>query len=181
MDEASIEKIDFSNHEQKCRICFKVFGVGEHRVEISKQIKKMFREVTQANVNNQTNILRSRYFSTNFFLKLQLESGQEFSRKLCITCSYQLTRFSQFRRNVINSQAELSKIVRKKKGTSEPISNEDLLEVVGEVKDEADKYLNESDESSSQPESPEIKQEINSEADRHQTNVRRRKMSGKTG
>lgn len=54
MDGARIERIDFAKHENKCRLCFKLLDVGEHRVEISKQIEEKFREITQTNVNKQT-------------------------------------------------------------------------------------------------------------------------------
>lgn len=50
------ENIDYNNHENKCRICFKLFGVDEHRVEISKIIEKKFREITQTNVNKTSKL-----------------------------------------------------------------------------------------------------------------------------
>lgn len=46
-----MEKVDYSNHESKCRICFKHFGLDEHRMQITKPVEKRFRELTNSDVN----------------------------------------------------------------------------------------------------------------------------------
>lgn len=50
MEGIKIDKIDYTDHEKKCRICFKLFGNDEHRINISKLIEKKFQEVTQTEV-----------------------------------------------------------------------------------------------------------------------------------
>lgn len=51
MDSVKLAEIDYTDHERKCRICFKQFCDEEHRVYISKLIEKKFREVTRSIVN----------------------------------------------------------------------------------------------------------------------------------
>lgn len=53
MDGAKIDEIDFTNHKSKCRICFKLFGTEEHRVEINKRVEKRFRDLMQTDVRKQ--------------------------------------------------------------------------------------------------------------------------------
>lgn len=55
MERVKVEDIDFTDHEVKCRLCFKVFSENEHRVEISKVIEKKFKEITQTKVNKTRN------------------------------------------------------------------------------------------------------------------------------
>jgi hypothetical protein len=50
MEGIKVDGVDYTDHEKKCRICFKLFGSDEHQVEISKLIEKKFREVTQTDV-----------------------------------------------------------------------------------------------------------------------------------
>lgn len=54
MEGIKVEYVDYSNHESKCRICFKAFANLEHHEEISKPIEKKFYEVTQTNVNKSS-------------------------------------------------------------------------------------------------------------------------------
>lgn len=51
MEGIKVDDIDYKDHERKCRICFKWFGVDEHRVEITKLVEKKFRDITQLDVN----------------------------------------------------------------------------------------------------------------------------------
>lgn len=53
MEGVYVDDIDYSEHQQKCRICFKPFGAGEHRIEISKLVERRFKEITQMDVSKQ--------------------------------------------------------------------------------------------------------------------------------
>lgn len=68
MDSVKIGEIDYTNHEGKCRICFKSFGNDEHRVEISKLIEKKFREVTSTIVNKTKKFFSSTEFTSTSFV-----------------------------------------------------------------------------------------------------------------
>lgn len=128
----------------------------------------------------------------------QLNLSEDFSTEVCVICSYQLTKYHQFRRNVIWSQVKLSEFYEesKRKETSET-SNEFILFEIDDVKGEADdgtlEYQSEHDDLLSEP-IVEVKQELDSESENillkeevteaiqnHQTNVEKRKLSGKTG
>lgn len=51
MDRAKVEDIDYTHHEKKCRMCFKLLNTDELCVDISNTIEKKFRDVTQTTVN----------------------------------------------------------------------------------------------------------------------------------
>lgn len=53
MEGINVDEIDYSNHESKCRICFKSFGADEHEIAVSKLIEKKFREITQTIVKSK--------------------------------------------------------------------------------------------------------------------------------
>lgn len=112
MEGIKVEDIDYTNHEIKCRICFKSFGIAEHRVEISKLIEKKFYDVTQTKVNNISEIIIGK---NNFqaFSLLQLKLSEKYSSEICVICSYQLTNYSLFKKHVILSQAKLYMFSRK--------------------------------------------------------------------
>lgn len=61
MDGTNINGIDYTNHALKCRICFKIFSIDEHKIEISKVIAKKFRDVTQTEVVLVLFIFRASY------------------------------------------------------------------------------------------------------------------------
>ena len=51
MEGIKIDKIDYAEHNLKCRMCFKSFNAGEHQVEITRTLELKFLDVTQTNVN----------------------------------------------------------------------------------------------------------------------------------
>lgn len=51
MEKAKLLEIDYTDHESKCRICFKAFRTDKDRVKITKTIEEKFREVIQKKVN----------------------------------------------------------------------------------------------------------------------------------
>lgn len=50
MENIKVEEINFTNHIQKCRICFKSFGADEYRIQITKVVGGKFKAITQTEV-----------------------------------------------------------------------------------------------------------------------------------
>lgn len=48
------EDVNYSDHESKCRICFKAFGSDERQVVVTKVVVRRFQEITEKKVNKQT-------------------------------------------------------------------------------------------------------------------------------
>lgn len=67
MEGVKMEEINYTDHDRKCRICFKAFGADEHRVEVSKLIEKKFRELTQTIVNLFLYLLDFKFLLKVFF------------------------------------------------------------------------------------------------------------------
>jgi hypothetical protein len=51
MEGVKVHEIDFSEHINKCRICFKIFSIEEHQIEVTKAIERKFSEITQTSVS----------------------------------------------------------------------------------------------------------------------------------
>lgn len=195
MEGVKIEDIDYNNHEIKCRICFKIFGEDEHRVEISSLLQKKFYEVTQTNVNSKHKFMN---FINNSLL--QLNMSDEYSREVCVICNYQLTNCWQFKKNVILSQANLYKFSRenqKHRKKAPEVLEVFLLKIQSDIKEEFDTEMivksdfNEDEFKFSSYD--DLKLEAESENDvfeeadaslvleNHAASVRRRKRAGKSG
>lgn len=100
-----MERIDYSNHESKCRLCFKQFGSDEHRMQITKPVEKRFRELTNLDVNKNENCLKN--CINNCLFQLKVLDG--LSRKICVVCNFQLKEFCNFKRTIVDSQKGLLK------------------------------------------------------------------------
>ena len=55
MERIRTSEINYSNHEDKCRICIKPFGADDHHIAITKSVEKRFHDLTQQNVNKKVN------------------------------------------------------------------------------------------------------------------------------
>lgn len=108
MEGIKIDCVDYSDHQNKCRICFKPFGVEEHRVDITRLVERKFREITQTDVNK---LIMNLLNVTNRSVLLQLKSSDdvEYSKQICVVCNFQLKDFCVFRKNVILLQKGLHK------------------------------------------------------------------------
>lgn len=53
MENLKVPEIDFASHNDKCRICFKLWSPNEHRIQISKGIERKFLDFTQIEVSFQ--------------------------------------------------------------------------------------------------------------------------------
>lgn len=58
MEGLRANEINYDNHVNKCRICFKNFSYDERRVDITKTIEKKFHDVTQTNVRLTKNLIK---------------------------------------------------------------------------------------------------------------------------
>lgn len=53
MEGIRLDEINYDNHINKCRICFKSFASDEHWIDINKTVEKKFYQMTQTNVSTK--------------------------------------------------------------------------------------------------------------------------------
>lgn len=139
MEGVKAEETDYTDHDRKCRICFKAFGDDEHRVEISKLIEKKFRELTQTIVN--IDCLRVE-IEAEYFHLFQLKISEEYSREICVVCNFQLKDFCVFKKNVILLQKGLYKFVSNSAASTNYEADNKISTL---IKTELEEFYNETD------------------------------------
>ncbi|KAL7010957.1 hypothetical protein ACKWTF_014025 [Chironomus riparius] len=97
------DEVSYENHISKCRICFKSFAPDEHWIDINKSIERKFLQVTQTS----------------------LKMSNQYSKKICVVCNFQLTTFSHAKVNMIKAQKALIKFINssQKAKNSENVKN----------------------------------------------------------
>ncbi|XP_070502549.1 gastrula zinc finger protein XlCGF26.1-like [Chironomus tepperi] len=103
MEGFRIDEVSYENHISKCRICFKSFAPDEQWIDINKSIERKFLQVTQTS----------------------LKMTNQYSKKICVVCNFQLTTFCHAKVNMIKAQKALIKFLNssQKSKNSENVKN----------------------------------------------------------